>query len=61
MLITGFGTMQTAIKAMQYGAFEYMTKPLDVMALRDVVRRALASMKTHVVPAGEPVSFRRRR
>jgi DNA-binding NtrC family response regulator len=57
VLITGFGTMQTAIKAMQYGAFEYMTKPLDVMALRDVVRRALASMKTHAVPAGEPVSF----
>ncbi len=57
VLVTGFGTMQTAIKAMQYGAFEYMTKPLDVMALRDVVRRALASMKTHVVPAGEPVSF----
>ena len=57
VLITGFGTMQTAIKAMQYGAFEYMTKPLDVMAVRDVVRRALASMKTHVVPAGDPVSF----
>ena len=57
ILITGFGTMQTAIRAMQYGAFEYMTKPLDVTALRDVVRRALASMKTHVVPAGEPVSF----
>ncbi len=57
VLITGFGTMQTAIKAMQYGAFEYMTKPLDVMALRDVVHRALASMKTHVAPAGEPVSF----
>jgi DNA-binding NtrC family response regulator len=57
VLVTGFGTMQTAIKAMQYGAFEYMTKPLDVMALRDVVRRALASMKTHAVPAGEPVSF----
>jgi two-component system response regulator AtoC len=57
ILITGFGTMQTAIKAMQYGAFEYMTKPLDVMALRDVVRRALESMTTGVVPAGEPVSF----
>jgi len=57
VLITGFGTMQTAIKAMQFGAFEYMTKPLDVTALREVVRRALASMKTHVVPEGEPVSF----
>ena len=30
ILITGFGTMQTAIKAMQHGAFEYLTKPLDL-------------------------------
>ena len=57
ILITGFGTMQTAIKAMQYGAFEYMTKPLDVIALRDVVRRALESMNRGGAPAGEPVSF----
>lgn len=57
ILITGFGTMQTAIKAMQYGAFEYMTKPLDVIAVRDVVRRALASTKLYAAPAAEPVSF----
>ena len=57
ILITGFGTMQTAIRAMQYGAFEYMTKPLDVAALRDVVRRALESMNAGAAFAGEPVSF----
>lgn len=43
ILVTGFGTMQTAIKAMQLGAFEYLTKPLDVGVVRDVVRRALTS------------------
>ncbi|HXX63119.1 MAG TPA: sigma-54 dependent transcriptional regulator [Bacteroidota bacterium] len=57
ILITGFGTMQTAIRAMQLGAFEYMTKPLDVIAVRDVVHRALASTKGYAAPSGEPVSF----
>jgi two-component system response regulator AtoC len=43
VLITGYGTMQTAVKAMQLGAFEYLTKPLDVPKVREVARRALAS------------------
>ena len=43
ILVTGFGTMQTAIKAMQMGAFEYLTKPLDIGTVREVVRRALSS------------------
>jgi two-component system response regulator AtoC len=43
VLITGYGTMQTAVKAMQLGAFEYLTKPLDVQRVREVARRALAS------------------
>ena len=43
VLITGYGTMQTAVKAMQLGAFEYLTKPLDVQKVRDVAKRALAS------------------
>src|SRR5512135_885338 len=35
ILVTGFGTMQTAIRAMQLGAFDYLTKPLDVATVRD--------------------------
>lgn len=57
ILITGFGTMQTAIKAMQLGAFEYLTKPLDVGVVRDVVRRALSSISRSPVSGGKPVSF----
>ncbi len=57
ILITGFGTMQTAIRAMQLGAFEYLTKPLDVATVRDVVRRAQAGNTLATAPAGEPVSF----
>lgn len=45
VIITGYGTMQTAIKAMQLGAFEYLTKPLDVSMIREVARKALASTR----------------
>lgn len=48
VIITGYGTMQTAIKAIQLGAFEYLTKPLDVNKLRDVTRKALASTHSTV-------------
>jgi two-component system, NtrC family, response regulator AtoC len=41
IIVTGLGTMQRAIRAMQLGAFEYITKPLDVENIRDVTRRAL--------------------
>ncbi len=44
ILITGMGTMQTAIRAIQLGAFEYLTKPLDVQKIRDTVQHALASI-----------------
>jgi DNA-binding NtrC family response regulator len=41
VIITGFGTMQTAVKAVQLGAYEYITKPLDIDKIRVVVKRAL--------------------
>ncbi len=53
IIITGFSTMQTAIRAMQLGAFEYLTKPLDVDAVRAVVRRALLGVNGHAIPVGE--------
>ncbi len=41
IMITGYGTMQTAIKAIQFGAFDYLTKPLDVEKIREEVKKAL--------------------
>src|SRR3989304_7888317 len=49
IIITGYGTMQTAIKAVQSGAFEYLTKPLDVEKIREIAERALASV--HLTPS----------
>jgi len=45
VVITGFGTMQTAVKAIQLGAYEYLTKPLDVEQVRVVAQRALEMVR----------------
>jgi DNA-binding NtrC family response regulator len=44
IVITGFGTMQTAIKATQLGAYEYITKPLDIEKIRVTLKRALETV-----------------
>lgn len=41
IVITGFGTMETAIRSMQLGAFDYITKPLDMEKIRILCKRAL--------------------
>lgn len=42
ILVTAHATVETAVKAMKQGAFDYLTKPLDNDACRSLVRRALA-------------------
>ena len=34
VFMTAFGTMDVVIKAMQQGAYEYLTKPLDLARVR---------------------------
>jgi len=41
IIITGFGTMDTAIQAIQLGAFEYITKPLDMQEVLSFAQRAM--------------------
>ncbi len=42
ILVTGHGTVQSAVEAMQQGAFNYLLKPLDLKQLRAVVDNAAA-------------------
>lgn len=58
IVITGYGTMQTAIDAIQLGAYEYITKPLDVERVRTVARRALevSRLKSEVTELRERVA-----
>jgi DNA-binding NtrC family response regulator len=50
LLISGFGTLETAIDAVRAGAFDYISKPFDIHEVKATVERALAQ----VVPASGP-------
>jgi two-component system NtrC family response regulator len=41
IVVTAFGTIETAVEAMKMGAYDYVTKPLDFDALLAVVKRAM--------------------
>ncbi len=43
ILVTGHGTVESAVEAMQRGAFNYLLKPLDLKQLRAVVDNAARS------------------
>src|SRR5215213_1284222 len=41
ILMTAYGTTQTAIEAMKLGAYDYLLKPFDVPKLKELVGNAL--------------------
>ena len=45
ILMTAYGTTQTAIEAMKHGAFDYVLKPFDLNKLKEMVARALQASK----------------
>ncbi len=48
ILMTAYGTTQTAIEAMKHGAFDYVLKPFDLKKLKDLVTRALKAGRDSV-------------
>lgn len=43
VVMTAFGSLDTAVRAMEQGAFDYLIKPFDLEAAVTVLRRALAA------------------
>ncbi len=41
IVITAFGNLETAVRALEEGAYEYLTKPFDLEQVSEVLRRAL--------------------
>lgn len=41
IVITGYGSLDTAVEGLRLGAFDYIAKPFDVNHILDLVRRAL--------------------
>jgi DNA-binding NtrC family response regulator len=55
VLISGFGTLETAIEAMRAGAFDYISKPFDIADVKRIVDRALEQRgRTGEAPAEMP-------
>jgi ATP-dependent Lon protease len=43
ILVTGYATVDTAVRALKTGAVHYLSKPIDLQELRDAVRTVLLS------------------
>ena len=41
IIISAYGSIKSAVDAMRLGAYDYLTKPFDIDAVRLVVKRAL--------------------
>lgn len=56
IMMTAYGTTQTAIEAMKLGAYDYLLKPFDIPKLKEVVAKALeASRAMKQVVSYEPL------
>jgi nitrogen regulation protein NR(I) len=60
ILVTAFGTAETAIEATKSGAYDYVVKPFDIPALLELVRKAANSSRlmSEPVTLGEPGTAR---
>ena len=57
-VITAFGNMETAVAALKAGAFDFVSKPLDLNDLRNIVRSALrvGHSATAATPSSVPAA-----
>lgn len=54
IIITAYGTGDRVIKAMKYGAFEYIEKPFDIPRLMSVIEEAVRSIKGNTPSPNTP-------
>ncbi len=57
VVLTGYGSIATAVEAMRLGAVHYLTKPADADQILNALQRGASSDQT--VPTGEPLSLAR--
>ena len=48
MMMTAYGSVESAVEAMKHGAYDFLTKPLNLEKLDLVIKRALKGRKTEV-------------
>jgi DNA-binding NtrC family response regulator len=45
ILVTGYGTIESAVEAMRKGAFDYLSKPVDINKLELLIEKAVQTQK----------------
>jgi DNA-binding NtrC family response regulator len=54
IVITAFGNLETAVRALEGGAFDYLVKPFDLDQATSVVARALEKKQSREPASGDP-------
>jgi two-component system nitrogen regulation response regulator GlnG len=57
IIITAFGDLETAVRAMEGGSFDYLVKPFDLDRASTVVKRALESQKARDLAGDSPTAI----
>ncbi len=45
IILTGYGTLRTAKEAMRLGAYDYLTKPIDLWLVKSIIQEVLERKK----------------
>jgi DNA-binding NtrC family response regulator len=53
IMVTGNGSIESAVEAMRLGAFDYLTKPFELVDLQKTVELALQSRRSKSAPGNE--------
>ena len=60
VVITAYGSAENAVESLKTGAFDYLTKPVDIKLFRAVIASALQNPAPPGTLAGSPVALPRR-
>jgi len=56
VVITAYGSAENAVETLKAGAFDYLTKPVDLKQFRGVIASAVQDAKSRTSPGGRSVS-----
>ncbi len=59
VVITAYGSAENAVEALKAGAFDYLTKPVDLKQFRSVVAQAVRSSQSEAIAPVVPASAQR--